>query len=139
MRQSMLAVTGVYLVVMAVCDIRAKKIPLLPGILGIIFVCAGNLILHISWVHWVLGMAIGIALGVIGRVSRGAIGGGDALVYCLTGAYLGFFENLELLFISLMLSSLVSLFLITVRHVGKRYSIPFVPFTALAFGMVMFL
>ena len=82
-------------------------------------------------------MLVGVVLFAVSKVSRGAIGEGDALVYTLTGALLGITGNMELLLISLLLCSLVSLGLIVFRRVGRQYKIAFVPFIAIAYGVVV--
>jgi leader peptidase (prepilin peptidase)/N-methyltransferase len=57
----------------------------------------------------------------------------------MTGVTLGFFGNIELLTLSLFFSAIVSVFLLVFRKVGKKKRIPFVPFTAIAYGVVMVL
>ena len=104
-------ITGIYLSVMAVIDHRLQKIPVLPGVF----------------------------LYLMSKATRGAIGEGDALVYLMTGVTLGFFGNIELLTLSLFFSAIVSVFLLVFRKVGKKKRIPFVPFTAIAYGVVMVL
>lgn len=133
----MTMITGGYLAVMAVIDRRKKEIPVLPGVICLIVLVLAQIINCESWSHWLPGILVGLFLYLVSKVTRGAVGEGDALVYLLTGVSLGFFRNLELLVCSLFLSALVSVFLLVFRRVGKKYRIPFVPFTALAYGMVM--
>ena len=133
------AITGSYLAIMAVIDRRRKEIPVLPGVLCLILLVRAQFVDCKGWLSWLPGMLIGLFLYIVSKISDGAIGEGDALVYFLTGVALGFFRNLELLICSLFLSSLVSGFLLVFRRVGKKERIPLVPFTALAYGMVMLL
>lgn len=130
-------ITGSYLAVMAVIDRRRKRIPVLPGIICLIAVILGQIIQGTVWHEWLPGVLIGLFLYAVSKATRGAVGEGDALVYLLTGVSLGFFRNLELLVCSLFLASIVSGFLLIFRRVGRKYRIPFVPFTAVAYGMVM--
>lgn len=132
-------ITGVYLSVMAVIDRRRMQIPVLPGVICIVSVVVAQIVDGVNWILWVPGVFVGLFLYLVSRITRGAVGEGDALVYFLTGAALGFTRNVELLVISLFFSSLVAGFLILFRHVGKTYKIPFVPFTAVAYGVVMLL
>ena len=76
---------------------------------------------------------------IIEPVAGVHVGEGDALVYLMTGVTLGFFGNIELLTLSLFFSAIVSVFLLVFRKVGKKKRIPFVPFTAIAYGVVMVL
>ena len=114
-------ITGIYLSVMAVIDHRLQKIPVLPGVIGILVI------------------VLGVFLYLMSKATRGAVGEGDALVYLMTGVTLGFFGNIELLTLSLFFSAIVSVFLLVFRKVGKKKRIPFVPFTAIAYGVVMVL
>ena len=130
-------ITGTYLAAMAVIDRRRKEIPVIPGIFCLVVLALAQIVNGKGWIHWVPGLLIGLFLYLVSKVTRGAIGEGDALVYLLTGIALGFFRNLELLICSLFLASIVSGFLLVFCRVGKKYRVPFVPFTALAYGMVM--
>ena len=132
-----MGITGGYLAVMAVIDRRRKEIPVIPGIFCLVVLALAQIVNGKGWIHWVPGLLIGLFLYLVSKVTRGAIGEGDALVYLLTGIALGFFRNLELLIRSLFLASIVSGFLLVFCRVGKKYRVPFVPFTALAYGMVM--
>ena len=131
--------TGGYLAVMAVIDRRRKEIPVIPGIFCLVVLALAQIVNGKGWIHWVPGLLIGLFLYLVSKVTRGAIGEADALVYLLTGIALGFFRNLELLICSLFLASFVSGFLLVFCRVGKKYRVPFVPFTALAYGMVTLL
>lgn len=131
-------ITGIYLAAMAVVDHRHKQIPVLPGVIGIFLVVLARVVDGDVW-KWVPGVAVGIFLYFVGRITRGAIGEGDALVYLVTGVTLGFFGNLELLLVSLFFSAIVSIFLLVFHKVKKTDRIPFVPFTAIAYGVVMIL
>lgn len=132
-------ITGVYLSVMAVIDRRTMKIPVLPGVICLVSIVVAQIVDGVNWVCWFPGVLVGLFLYLVSRITRGAVGEGDALVYFLTGAALGLTQNVELLMISLFFSSLAAGFLILFRHVGKTYKIPFVPFTAIAYGVVMLL
>ena len=130
-------IVGLYLLAMAVIDGRKKMIPILPGVICLVCVIAGQIVNRTCWQFWISGMLVGVVLFAVSKVSRGAIGEGDALVYTLTGALLGITGNMELLLISLLLCSLVSLGLIVFRRVGRQYKIAFVPFIAIAYGVVV--
>ena len=130
-------IVGLYLLAMAVIDGRKKRIPILPGVICLVCVIAGQIVIRTCWQFWISGMLVGVVLFAVSKVSRGAIGEGDALVYTLTGALLGITGNMELLLISLLLCSLVSLGLIVFRRVGRQYKIAFVPFIAIAYGVVV--
>lgn len=133
----LVVIVGVYLLAMAVIDGRKREIPILPGVICLVCIIAGQMANNVSWRVWMPGMLVGVILFAVSKASRGAIGEGDALVYTLTGALLGITGNMELLLISLLLCSLVSLGLIVFRRVGRQYKIAFVPFIAIAYGVVV--
>lgn len=135
----LMIIVGIYLAAMAIVDGRNKEIPVFPGMICFICVVAGQIAAGTPWKSWLPGILIGVMLYGISKGSRGSIGEGDALVYILTGALLGVVRNLELLLLSLLLCSVVSMGLLVIRHVGRRHKIAFVPFTAIAYGMVMLL
>lgn len=128
-----------FLITMAFIDKRTKQIPIMPLLgLSIVFVVC-NFILEKGIFEWLSGIVIGIVLLVVSIITSGRIGAGDALVYVLTGIVLGIYKNLELLILALFFASIASAILIFVKHVGKNYRIPFLPFTALAYGVVIFI
>lgn len=135
--QLLMILVGIYLVIMAVVDQRRKEIPIVPGALCFVCIVVGQIVNKTSWQVWLPGMSVGVILFIISKASRGAIGEGDAYVYILTGALLGIVRNMEVLLLSLLLCSLVSLGLVAVRRVGRKYKIAFVPFIAIAYGMVV--
>ena len=137
MEKANLFIVGVYLIVMAAIDRRTKQIPVWPGAVCMAVVALIHIIGGMDWKNWLPGISVGIFLYAVSRVSRGRVGAGDALVYAVTGLALGFFRNVELLAASLFLASVAALVLVTVRRVGRNYAMPFVPFTAAAFVIVV--
>lgn len=132
-------IIGVYLIGMAVIDWKNKEIPLWPGVLCLGSLTLGQFISGQDWRFFLSGACVGVFLYIISRLSRGGIGEADALVYSITGLLLGFYHNMELLLISLFMAAIVGGYLMIVRHVGRKYKIAFVPFTALAYGVVVLL
>ncbi|MBR6229052.1 MAG: prepilin peptidase [Eubacterium sp.] len=130
---------SIYLLIMAIIDFRKKAIPLLPGVICLLAVSTVLLVAGTGVLSLAMGVLIGALLYGISRISRGGLGQADALVYAVTGAVLGFYKNLELLLVSLILAALIGLFLLVVKKVGRKYRMPFVPFTFIAYGMVIFL
>lgn len=78
------------------------------------------------------GALMGAALLMFSRMTEGAIGSGDGMLFFITGIYLGFWKNAMLLWGSLILCSCWGIGLLAVRQikwpVGKRIEIPFIPF-----------
>ena len=79
-------------------DIRRKQISLLWIILFAVLGVLVNVILHRNTLWSALGgICIGAFLIGISRITRGAIGLGDGCIVCVTGVYLGFYKNMQLL------------------------------------------
>ena len=115
------AAAGLYLAVMSVIDIRKREIPSPPGLICIVWLIVWRIFEGGGWQEWLPGLGIGLALWCVSILSRGGIGKGDALVYAVLG---------------LAMAALTGVILIVSRRVGRRYELPFLPFTALAYVMV---
>ncbi len=76
----------------------------------------------------IAGAAIGAVLLLVGVLSRGQIGSGDACLLMTTGIYLGFWENLTLLWLASFVAGIISLGFWLICHKGRKYKIPFAPF-----------
>lgn len=137
MKIIMLVITGIYLVIMAVMDHRTGKIPVLPGLFCIICAAAAQILMGKGISVFLPGLLPGICLFLISKVTRGQVGAGDALVYLAAGGTLGAGRTFCLLLSSLIFASFAALFLIVIRHAGRKDTIPFVPFTAAAYGLVV--
>ena len=132
-------IVAVYLVWMAVTDIRKKSIPLWPGVICLVGLSAALLVAGRSPVSIGLGIGVGGVLFGVSRVSRGGVGEGDAMVYAVTGMVTGLAGNLEILLLSLVMAAVVGGGLLIVRKAGLKTRLPFVPFTLVSYGVVMLL
>lgn len=78
------------------------------------------------------GAFIGVILLMLSKMTEGAVGPGDGMLFFITGIYLGFWKNVMLLWGSLLLCSCWGIGLLAVRQIkwtaGKRTEIPFLPF-----------
>lgn len=74
------------------------------------------------------GALVGIFLLCISRITGESLGYGDGLVFLVTGIYLGMWENLQLLFISLIFASIFSAICIIKWKTSAKMEIPFLPF-----------
>lgn len=125
---------GGVLMVCAMIDMKKREIPLiLLGSAFMILCLSFPLHNNITWIEGIGGVLIGITLFGVNKISRGQIGSGDAFVFCITGVYLGFWENLNLLLYSLFIAAVFSIGLIIIKKVHRKYAIPFVPFVFLAY------
>ncbi len=129
----------IYLLIMAVIDCKRKEIPILPGVVCLIIISVTRLITGTNPITVGAGICLGAFMYAISRITRGQIGEADGLVYAVTGAGIGIIKNCELLLVSLVLAAMIGLILMVVKKVGRKYKLPFVPFTLASFGVVMLL
>ncbi|MCR4842035.1 MAG: prepilin peptidase [Eubacterium sp.] len=81
----------------------------------------------------IIGAALGGAVVVLSFLTRGGIGTGDGILLCVTGLYLGAWENLALFAGGLVLCGLYCVWMIVIRKKGRKYEVAFVPFLLLAY------
>jgi leader peptidase (prepilin peptidase)/N-methyltransferase len=124
---------GIFLVVNAVLDFRKHEISLVSLA---VFALAGaglNLWLRYQAIWELLGgIGVGLLLIFTAFISREAIGFGDGLVVCVTGIYLGFWDNLRLLLTGLVLCALFVGLGLFIRRFRMTDRLPLVPFLLLA-------
>ncbi len=83
------------------------------------------------------GAGIGALLYLISLLTGEKIGKGDALLVTTTGIYLGFRDNLLLLWIASLLAGTVGLLLFLFRKKKKNDRIPFAPFLLAAYLILL--
>ena len=81
------------------------------------------------------GMAVGLVLLAVSKLTGGEIGEGDGIAFLITGFTLGFRDNFLLLCEALLLSFVWSLILIIAKKINLKTSLPFVPFVLIAFAI----
>lgn len=123
---------GVGLLIASVRDIRRHMVSV-PGMVFLGMVGLGVGLVSFNWREALLGSLLGVLLYGISRVSRGAIGDGDALVFGVCGIYLGLAENLLLLWLSLFLAMLAGGLLLLRKRGNRKTRIPLVPFVLAAY------
>lgn len=120
------------LVVCSVEDLRKREMHLLVllmfGIMGILL----HMFYRSKSIYELLGgMLIGVILLVISILSDGKLGKGDGVLMIVTGTYLGFWNNLLLLWCATCMTGVFGL----VVYFYKRRTdveLPFAPFVLLA-------
>lgn len=110
-------------------DIKIKKIRLVVVNAFAIFGVILHLIYQrISWIDMIFGALIGVILLIISYFTKEKIGYGDGLIFVATGIYLGFWNNLILLWLSTTLAGIYGLILMVFKKKKKESEIPLVPF-----------
>lgn len=139
MKEIMLLVSAVYVVGMGVIDFIKKKIPIIPGVILFFLFSVVQFWNGDGDFMWLLGVIPAFVLFLVSRCSRGAIGEGDACVYIVIGVVLGLCKTVDVLLISLFLCAIVAAVLLMMRRVSRHYELPFIPFVAIAYGLVVLL
>lgn len=129
----------VLLLICGVQDIRKKKIFLWMILMGAVLIGICLPFCHTySIFDRIGGAAVGISVVIISIATAGKIGMGDALLLCVTGLGLGFWGNLELFAIALLLASIISIVLLIIRLADRKKCIPFVPFLLVSYMFLIF-
>ena len=110
-------------------DIRRKSVHTVP----LIVTAIAGVFLHLYGGRlsiWDLlgGLGIGVVMYGISVASRERVGKGDALVLGVTGIFLGFWNNLLLLWIASFLAMVAGIVAVAFFQKGRHYELPFVPF-----------
>ena len=126
------------LIIETVVDIREKKvwIPVvlieIPVLLGFnCWIGNGSILLFIA------SFGIGAVFYLISVITKGQIGKGDALIFCMTGAGIGLVDNILIIYLTFFLAFLAAVFLWLVKKVGRKYTMPLVPFILCAYMIVV--
>lgn len=128
------SVTGTMLLVCGLQDIKMKKVYTWFILLGAILIITCIPFSSIITLGDRLGGSlVGVVVIIISLLTQGKIGMGDGLILSVTGISLGFWSNLELFLIALLLSAILSIILLAAKKVDRKQEVPFVPFIFMAF------
>ena len=115
-------------------DVQKKQIhtifALLVGILGMIYHIFNQ---RISIQNLLGGSLVGLLFLLISILSKERLGKGDAILFIVTGIYLGFWENLQLIFYAFLLAGLYAMILFVTGKKRCADTFPFVPFLLTAY------
>ena len=84
----------------------------------------------------VTGSLPGLALLGVSRMTKEAVGEGDAWLFCALGLYTGLVGTLEILWLSGFFAMLVGSALLLLGRDGRKTRIPMVPFVLLSYLLV---
>ena len=129
--------TFIGLLTEAVIDILQKKIWLpviiieLPVLIGIHYMFGqGSISLWVA--------SVGAAFFyVVSIVSREQLGKGDALLFGLSGAGVGLWNNLILIYLTFLLAFFGAVFLLVVKKAGRSQTMPLAPFLLAAYLILL--
>ncbi len=125
----------VFLLWNGILDVRRQEVSLksfwIFGIAGIVL----NLWLRYqTWWELLGGMGVGVFLVAAAFLTREAVGCGDGLLVCVTGLYLGMWENISLLLGGTAVCALVMALGLMLGKVRRKDRFPLVPFLLLVYA-----
>ena len=128
-----------YLTFCSITDIHSKRINilisgsyLLVGIFFNMYFIKNDLIILF------MNLSTGLLLALIAKITKGAIGYGDSLIFFVISFYIPSFSTLYILFFSLVTASLFSILLLLKKY-SKKYRIPSAPFIQIGFFIFLIL
>lgn len=120
---------GLFLITTAAQDIISRKIKVWVVALYTLLVCICiPFCPSLTVLDRLFGLLLGTGVVLLSKATKGKIGMGDGLVISVTGLGLGFWCNLELFALALAIAAAFSVFLLILRLVNMKNSIPFIPF-----------
>ena len=132
---SILFVTG-WLITAGIMDVRTRKVPVWMLVLGGALAVWAAFCQHRECLEVLRGMLPGILLLLVALGTKKA-GYADGIVLCCLGMAVGSEETLVLLGLGLFLISLCAMALLVLRKVGRDTGLPFLPFLAAAWLVVV--
>ena len=87
-----------------------------------------------NWWNYILsGIGFAVFFILISRITKNAIGAGDALIIGVIGLFLGFYHTLSVIFFGLSLGGIAALALVAAKKVSRNTPLPFAPFLTAGF------
>lgn len=129
----------VILIIMSIVDIQYHKVPIDILIIGNVSAVLYQIYKMCSFEVniWQIagGAGIGFAFLLISKVTREGIGYGDSWGILSLGIYLGFVKLIEVLAGALFIVVIVSIIMLCIKKMSRRYCLPFFPFLTVGYVM----
>ena len=123
---------------MSVEDIRKRTVPVIPmmiwGMAGVLLHLYHG---RIGCDSMLGGLIPGIAVYILSILTHERIGKGDAILLIVTGIYMGFWGNIFMLWIGMILAAVGGVVSMAFFKKSKHYELPFVPFLFAGFLMIV--
>ena len=125
------------LIYMSYEDIRRKTIPVIPLMIwGIVGVAQHLIYGRLDAISMAAGLIPGILAYILSVLTHERIGKGDALLLLVTGIYMGFWGNVFMLWVALIMAAVGGVTAVAVFGKDRNSELPFVPFLSAA-GMLL--
>ncbi len=131
---------GIAIAAIGYMDLRKKCLPVwILAVLNVTSIVLCILIRRNSVFSVLGGVCVGAVFLLASKLTREAIGYGDSWLILSLGIYLGLRQLLGVVFAASFVASLISLFLCLAKGWKRKRGLPFIPFLAAAYGLVVFL
>lgn len=128
-----------FLFVFAWFDLKKRELPLLLlGICGAVGALIFRMTDTLAWQDLLGGLCVGGGMLLFALVSKESIGMGDGLLFCVTGIYLGVWQNLLLLFGAVLFCAAAGAVLLIRKKCTRKQQLPFAPFVLAADVALLF-
>lgn len=128
-------IIGIVLSIQSYWDIKDKEIPtsvsLIGGILGLLL-CMYE---EREFVHLLVAFIPGILCLIFCKISKEAIGYGDAIVFLVLGVFYSLERIVSICMVAYSVAGILALILLIFFHKNKNYEIPFIPFVWIGWGV----
>ncbi|MCD7866526.1 MAG: prepilin peptidase [Clostridiales bacterium] len=129
----------VFLFFFAWTDLKKRELPmLLLGICGLFGILFLQMTDTLVWQELLGGLCVGGGMLLFALASKESVGVGDGLLFCVTGIYLGLWQNLLLLFGAVLFCAAAGAVLLLRKKCTRKQQIPFAPFVLIADVALLF-
>ena len=130
-----------FLVIGAVWDLKKKSVPkkyLCIWSAFVMFFLISDFIGRRNITDMLLSMIPGLVCVFLAFITREQLGYGDGWVIMLLGLFLDFKYVLKIIFVAFCILTVVIVFLFIFRKVGRRTTLPFLPFLLMGYLVCVF-
>lgn len=85
----------------------------------------------------IFGALFGVCMILFSKISKQALGLGDAIVLLILGIGFGVFRTIYVLMVALILSSVIATGLIVLKKAGRKTQLPFIPHLSMGVIVMM--
>ena len=117
------------------CDIREQAVSY--ETIAVFIMCSLAVLIfnkdNVWWNYILSGIGFSALFILISRLTRSAIGIGDALIIGAIGLCLGFYHTFAVVIFALLLGGIISIILFLLKKVTRQTTLPFAPFLTAGF------
>lgn len=128
-------IIGIMLSIQSYWDIKDRAIPTSVSILGGVFGLLFSIYEERELVHLLAAFVPGILCLFFCKISKEAVGYGDAIVFLVLGLFYSLEGIVSICMAAYSVAGILALILLVFFHKNKNYEIPFIPFVWIGWGV----